>query len=178
MGIHTHPAVYGPMLGHEPGFVPLGPPAFYWLGLTLIALLVILIVWIFVSNRGFERTATMTKQDIFDHVSRNMLRQNSRSTRNEGEGGFGAIGCAYRGTEGRRCAIGFLIPDTEYQSNMEGLNFMDDKIERAIRKRIGREVTSEDNKLLADLLLCHDVSEPENWVPRLAKIAEEHGLCS
>lgn len=45
------------------------------------------------------------------------------------EGGFpstrekvcGAIECAYRGNEGRKCAVGLLIPKSAYKNEMEGL---------------------------------------------------------
>lgn len=30
--------------------------------------------------------------------------------------------CAYRGQEGRKCAIGFLIPDDRYSEDLEGCN--------------------------------------------------------
>jgi hypothetical protein len=32
-------------------------------------------------------------------------------------------GCAYRGMDGTKCAIGILIPDEIYSPNMEGMSF-------------------------------------------------------
>lgn len=33
------------------------------------------------------------------------------------------MGCAYRGRNGTKCAIGILIPDNMYRPNMEGMSF-------------------------------------------------------
>ncbi len=57
----------------------------------------------------------MTLQEIFDKVILHLRRQHVVSVCV-----FGA--CAYRGDEGRQCAIGCLIPDDEYDPNMEGNN--------------------------------------------------------
>ena len=52
------------------------------------------------------------KQEIFDFVVTALAKQGKLST----NGGF----CRYRASDGSKCAIGHLIPDRLYRSEMEG----------------------------------------------------------
>jgi hypothetical protein len=56
-----------------------------------------------------------TPEDLFRTVARHLFRQGCQSTleKNPTE-------CLYRGPQGRKCAVGFLIPDSSYSSAMEG----------------------------------------------------------
>jgi len=56
-----------------------------------------------------------TPEDLFRTVASHLFRQGCQSTRkiNPNE-------CLYRGPEGRKCAVGFLIPDSSYSPAMEG----------------------------------------------------------
>lgn len=56
-----------------------------------------------------------TPEDLFRTVARHLFRQGCQSTleNNSNE-------CLYRGPQGRKCAVGFLIPDSSYSSAMEG----------------------------------------------------------
>lgn len=40
-------------------------------------------------------------------------------------GKMGSYGCAYRGDNCTKCAIGFLIPDNEYMTDFEGYSIFD-----------------------------------------------------
>lgn len=69
----------------------------------------------------------MNKQEIFDKVwaglssqgwAKSMMRPGSQA-------------CAYRGALGRKCAVGWLIPDQEYDPIMEGLPISWFLVERA-----------------------------------------------
>ena len=53
-------------------------------------------------------------QEIFDYVTPLLFAQGERSML---EGG---TTCAYRGVDGMRCAVGFLIPDELYYDGLEG----------------------------------------------------------
>lgn len=59
----------------------------------------------------------MNHQEAFDIALNGILSQGGPSQR----GGTGARNthCLYRGPEGRKCAIGWLIPDDEYQVHFE-----------------------------------------------------------
>lgn len=58
--------------------------------------------------------ADATDQEIFDRVATHLLRQNAVASR----GGC----CVYRDDQGRKCAVGALIPDEIYSPRMEGHN--------------------------------------------------------
>ena len=87
----------------------------------------------------------------------------------------GAI-CAYRGTEGRKCAIGYCIPDEMYSPDME---------EKSIRT-LFREFTEEMMEIflpsisvdhLAELQKCHDIpSSPEGRRDMLRDYARRYKL--
>lgn len=54
----------------------------------------------------------MNRQKLFSRMVRHLRKQGCHS--------FGATGtCAYRGEDGRRCAIGILIPNTLYDKRIE-----------------------------------------------------------
>lgn len=66
---------------------------------------------------------TITAQQLFDFVAWHLLEQGAPSLRtvvDEADGRLGNITCAYRGQEGRMCAVGCLLRDDEYVPNMEG----------------------------------------------------------
>lgn len=55
----------------------------------------------------------MTEREVFDKIKTHLLTQMSKSMLDNGER------CAYRGYNGRMCAIGCLIPDEDYKPIME-----------------------------------------------------------
>lgn len=156
------------MLGYEPSFVPMPAPLFFWIGIALVAVLIIGVVWMFAMNHGFKE---MSRQEIFDIVSSNLLMQGDKSLRESG-------GCAYRGKDGKKCAVGWLIPDEEYTPRMEYTSFSDEKIRPVLEKRIGRKLTHLDERLLMQLVECHDQGTPRFWHLDLERIAEKNGLRS
>ena len=56
----------------------------------------------------------MNAQEVFNTVVTGLRKQNAVSETPSG-------GCAYRGEHGRKCAVGMLIPDDEYDPRKEGL---------------------------------------------------------
>lgn len=56
----------------------------------------------------------MNPQEIFDTVVKHLREQGGPAHDNES--------CAYRAPDGRKCAVGCLIPDYLYHKSMEGLN--------------------------------------------------------
>lgn len=56
----------------------------------------------------------VTLQELFDQAWRGLAAQGWQSSWSDGR-------CAYRGENGRRCAVGHLIHDDEYSPGMEGL---------------------------------------------------------
>jgi hypothetical protein len=106
----------------------------------------------------------MTTQEIYDIVKKHLLVQNAASMFEEGI-------CAYRDATGRKCAVGCLIPDEKYSSDIEGHNIFDDDVQQACGVTDPKQV-----KLLYDLQCIHDTVDPGDWSYRLALVADEHNL--
>jgi hypothetical protein len=119
----------------------------------------------------------MNNQQIFDKVSRHLLKQGTRST--------DELQCVYRGPGGLKCAIGVLIPDEAYDPKMEGVSaagIIDqtgvDPDKREIMARI-RQATGlgEENKaLLESLQRLHDRGDVDNWDAELRAVATHFNL--
>ena len=116
----------------------------------------------------------MNLQQVFDKVSNHLLTQNRKSM-----GGPGG-GCAYRGDNGSSCAVGCLMPDSEYHIRMEGQNIQDDQVWDALLTVIDPncedDAISKKFDLLADLQELHDDHECYTWAERLNIVASNHGL--
>jgi len=54
----------------------------------------------------------MSEQELFDEIVANLLKQGKPSISDKGQ-------CYYRGPEGLKCAVGWVISDNEYDENME-----------------------------------------------------------
>lgn len=119
----------------------------------------------------------MNKQQIFDTVVKGILSQGGESF-NSGTGY-----CAYRNGQGRKCAIGWLIPDEIYTSNMEYAYSVDD-----ITNKIG--IDAEHDAFCFELQMIHDSSGRaglgnhrksdedflSEWKKRMIDFAEREGL--
>jgi len=123
-----------------------------------------------------------TLQGIYDAVARHLLAQGAVSVATLPHGG---IGCAYRGDNGLKCAIGALIPDELYYPEMEGMGGL--AVLSSIRlldfNKHDREWVAARADLLIALQRAHDDAHgvlPRRvlpfWEQRLASIAETFGL--
>jgi hypothetical protein len=54
------------------------------------------------------------KQQVYDFVRDKLIAQERGSVN------INYRGCAYRGVDGAKCAVGWLIPDRQYNKDMEG----------------------------------------------------------
>ena len=112
----------------------------------------------------------MNKQETYDKVCSHLLTQRAKSLHNKHED---IQSCAYRGDEGRTCAIGCLIADAYYNPSMEGVGVENMSVQKALRfSGVDLSFTN----LLAKLQSVHDVYEVEDWETRLRAIAEKEGL--
>lgn len=111
----------------------------------------------------------MTRQETFDKVAQHLLRQNARAM------GPGAIGpqCVYRAPDGKKCAVGCLIPDDKYNPSMEGRSLV---MHGPLQAIVGCENARDMLRLLDALQGCHDDVPVEKWREHLKHIAERHGL--
>ncbi|USV40975.1 hypothetical protein [Xanthomonas phage BUDD] len=115
-----------------------------------------------------------TMQDIFTKVATHLLTQNEKSM-----GEFPHIeglGCAYRGENGKMCAVGCLIKDEFYDPSFENETVESDSVISALEQSLGREITLEEVSLLEELQGVHDKSDPKYWIHGLTTWAQNYGL--
>ena len=114
-----------------------------------------------------------THQKVFDYIATHLFRQ--------GKPSWDGDNCLYR--MGRyRCAVGVVIPNSEYTSNIEGLSFFD--VGRVFSEKFNNW-TSKFFTLLYDLQKVHDSKDEEvdfNWESTerirgaLFEVATSHNL--
>lgn len=107
----------------------------------------------------------MNAQEIFDKVATHLLTQKARSTSKP----FNA--CAYRGTFGRMCAVGVLIPDDVYTDEMEGAS-----APSIVQSYEGLKHFLPHMYLLDALQEVHDVKPINVWRDHLEQIANDFNL--
>lgn len=115
-------------------------------------------------------------QEMFDTFYPPLMKQGTRSM-------DPLTICLYRGPAGRKCAVGWLIPDEEYSSSMdEGSTAIRDNkaVQAVIEKRFGIPANSlEDSDILdflRDAQSIHDDAFVGAWDRRYAALAERYGL--
>lgn len=103
-----------------------------------------------------------TLQELFDIVSKHLIKQNERS-------GFSDESCSYRGPNGLKCAAGILIPDEEYTfDSFEGKDWGHLVQNRYVESRFSKEIT--------ELQRIHDLDRVERWKDELVEFAEHYNL--
>src|SRR3990167_10848904 len=116
----------------------------------------------------------MTKQEIFDKIALHLLRQNKKSVN---KSGF----CAYRGTNGLKCAAGCLIDDLEYKPEMEihnfGMVFTTDNGINVFDELLKNKPYLYDNlELIKTLQRIHDNHNVCEWKEELNYLAKRQNL--
>lgn len=111
----------------------------------------------------------LSRQEIFDKVAAHLLSQMKRSQN--------STGCAYRGADDTKCAVGCLIPDALYSPDMELKRVW--TLFRAFPDAMVASGLSEaDSQFLDQLQSVHDVNEPKYWRGELAALAARHQLAT
>lgn len=110
----------------------------------------------------------MNKQETYDRVCSHLLTQRARSVVAMLNGP-----CAYRGEGGLTCAIGCLIEDKYYHSDLEGGNVFNPDVRSALKNS---GVNLEHESLLASLQTIHDHFHVEHWEYYLKELAEKEDL--
>ena len=108
----------------------------------------------------------LTAQEAFNTVAAHLLSQGEKSVVVEEDG---KIFCAYRGSRGRKCAIGVLIPDEVYKPVFE------DYIVSGLIRDYGL-FPPELASLLHRLQGIHDTVDSEFWGSRLRMLAASQDL--
>jgi len=112
----------------------------------------------------------MNALEIFNTVKTHLLQQNSQSLLENPNRKV----CAYRGTEGRMCAVGCLIKDEYYDSGLERKRVRHPDV----RKALGSSGISIDDimtrDLLFDLQAVHDTIPVSHWEVALNDVKERY----
>lgn len=116
-----------------------------------------------------------TEQEIFDIVSTHLLEQNEQSRTRITIGDIHFVdSCMYRGSEGRKCAMGCLIPDEKYCADMEGNNIISPMIYNVL---YDEEIdVSKHLIFLSHLQHIHDHCVPEDWERMIIETARHYNL--
>ena len=115
-------------------------------------------------------------QELFDKTVTHLLTQMEQSISDDGNS------CAYRGTNGLKCAIGALIDDKWYDAErLEDLSIRSQYVQVAVAKSQGFNLVDcdwdwEGWKILRAVQNIHDTHLPDEWKDKLTTLAEEHNL--
>lgn len=113
----------------------------------------------------------MKMQLAFETAAKKLLEQGALSESDL------AGGCAYRGESGRKCAIGWLIPDRKYRKSIEGSAATDVNVLRSISATYKVSVDRhEDTIFLGQLQTVHDELPPEDWREGFRLLAQDFEL--
>lgn len=123
---------------------------------------------------------TLTRQQIFNKITKHLLKQNKFSGNPKRP--------QYHAKNGLKCAIGCLIPDELYHSIIEGVGIdnreMDmsestsffNKESALIQILMESGIKIDDFDLISDLQVVHDDEPVDTWIKCLNNVAFEHGL--
>ena len=112
----------------------------------------------------------MNEQEVFDKVYRHLITQGARALENDEPGAV----CQYRAPDGKRCAIGCLIPDEMYHPKIEGRSSGNLQIE--LPGFIALFDRDFNFNLLRKLQSLHDFYPVREWRQSLAYVAKKFGL--
>lgn len=105
----------------------------------------------------------MNRQEVFDTALNHMRQQGKRAG--------GKYGCSYRTPDGLKCAVGALIPDENYDPEIEGLTANREEVVASLPFEIDR--AAGDDKFLRQLQLdLHDGNIREDFLAGLERYAE------
>lgn len=117
----------------------------------------------------------MDRQKVFDTIANGVLAQGSL--------GFARGGSFYRTDDGKKCGIGFLIPDALYEDGLEDCNAA--QLPRHILDQINAD-THDDIAFLDELQRLHDSEAAKRnpdtatalaqWRAAMRTFAARHGL--
>lgn len=109
----------------------------------------------------------MTEQEVFTEVTEFLLEQDAKSMRQIGDQEY----TAYYGYDGRRCAIGCLIPDLHYHDSLEGKGLNTPDVQAAVGIMVDNPAIF---SLLEELREVHDNLPVSEWPQAFMSIAVDH----
>lgn len=116
----------------------------------------------------------LTNQEIFDKSVGHLLKQGIKSeVYTKGQ----VVLCAYRSTDGLKCAIGALIDDAHYTPQFEGESVFNPEVRAALDKSgVTYVFEGQTADLLAALQDMHDGEDESLWLQEALLIAKSFDL--
>ena len=111
----------------------------------------------------------LDKQQVFNQITEHLLTQSCKAEYTEYLGVEPRPRCAYRGTNGTKCAVGILIPDCEYNGAMES------KAVGSLLEDFYSSFQPIDSRVIDFLRFfqgAHDCNDPFNWKSKLFDIVQ------
>lgn len=118
------------------------------------------------------------RSKYFNKIAAHLLKQGCRSTGKVfSHIGETLEGCAYRGKNGMKCAVGILISDEHYLPGIEGMSITSGSV-KALLRDSGVELDGTDGivPMLSDLQVMHDETDVEDWPVRMLVLANEYNV--
>lgn len=116
---------------------------------------------------SFDTNPKGRERRIFDFVRAHLLKQNAKSLWGEGH----VPTCAYRDGNGLSCAVGCLIPDSNYSDAMEGKDVW--QVLYLYPEVLGFKATDHERALLSELQSIHDGYDLNEWPAKLENLATD-----
>lgn len=114
-----------------------------------------------------EAFTTANLQEIYDTVAAHLLKQNGKALNNHDR-------CAYRGADGKTCAVGCLISDDEYRPAFEGKRV--NSVAAFMFGEGNARVSVANVQLLTSLQRIHDSNPTDTWRQDLQELARRYDL--
>jgi hypothetical protein len=104
-----------------------------------------------------------TDFEVYQYIKNYLLFQGVKS---EIAAGFGEDcqidqGCAYRGDDNKKCAVGSIIADEFYDHSLEGKACHHKEVLDAVEKSVPRWIIN--SSMLQEMQIIHDEKEPDEW---------------
>ncbi len=113
----------------------------------------------------------LTNQQIFNKVSKHLLKQNKQSSENQQ--------CKYKmiiNSETLKCAVGCLIPEKLYISSIEGNSIATASHQLLVILHKSKIDIINSKELLMELQNIYDYESPCSWKLKLKNIADKFSL--
>jgi hypothetical protein len=113
----------------------------------------------------------MNNQEAFDIMVQHLRNQGKQSRL------VNSTICAYRTSDGLKCAVGALIPDEMYSNKMEMIGIYNLVVNSNDFSELGELFTNINLELLSEMQNIHDsIVRPDRWERRFRLLAKKYGL--
>lgn len=117
-----------------------------------------------------------TAQELYETSVKHLRKQKQKSYKTLPNGEHGEqYACQYRSPDGHRCAIGCLIPDSDYKPEMEGKDLDDLLRGDLLPLKLAAEFHKH-RRMLALLQFVHDQKPITDWESQFRMMADDFKL--